>query len=248
MADSMISPPWEEECIDIYQRGEQDVTSASAVTIHEGSSSLHAPGLQPGTKLWASLPCGCQLQYDKRLTVSPSAPRPLSSAGSLILSNNYASSSRFEDKAKIRALMEARGLKKEPGWSRIEIQGQLNTFLVDDKSHPRNKEIRQELQRMLGLMREAGYVADIRCVLRDIPDSEKENALQHHSERLAMALGHISLPPRSPMRVIKNLRVCNDCHVATKYFAYIYKREIIVRDATRFHHYRDGYCSCGDYW
>ena len=173
---------------------------------------------------------------------------PSGYAPSLIQSNSYASSSRFEDKAKIRALMESRGLKKEPGWSRIEIQGQLNTFLVDDRSHPRNQEIRAELQRMLGLMKEAGYVADIRCVLRDIPDSEKENALQHHSERLAMALGHISLPPRAPLRVIKNLRVCNDCHVATKYFAYICKREIIVRDATRFHHFKEGYCSCGDYW
>ncbi|RYR21920.1 hypothetical protein Ahy_A03g015752 isoform D [Arachis hypogaea] len=25
-------------------------------------------------------------------------------------------------------------------------------------------------------------------------------------------------------------------------------REIIMRDITRFHHFRDGRCSCGDYW
>lgn len=248
-ADSMFTPGLEEEeNLNMHARELDEVAPVSSL-VHEGCGSMGNTPLQPSTKLWAPLSCGCLTHNHKRSTVSP-APRmgPLSSTGSVMLSNSYASSSRFEDKAKIRALMEARGLKKEPGWSRIEIQGQLNTFLVDDKSHPRNKEIRVELQRMLGLMKEAGYVADLRCVLRDIPESEKEHALQHHSERLAMALGHICLPPRAPMRVIKNLRVCNDCHVATKYFAYIYKREIIVRDATRFHHFREGYCSCGDYW
>ncbi|MCO5586069.1 hypothetical protein L7F22_040008 [Adiantum nelumboides] len=251
MADSMFTPSLEEEQhLNMYSRDLDELALASALPVHEGCGfSMGRTSLQSSTKLWAPLSCGCLTHNHKRSTVSPAlCTGPLSSTGSIMLANSYASSSRFEDKAKIRALMEARGLKKEPGWSRIEIQGQLNTFLVDDKSHPRNKEIRVELQRMLGLMKDAGYVADLRCVLRDIPESEKEHALQHHSERLAMALGHISLPPRAAMRVIKNLRVCNDCHVATKYFAYIYKREIIVRDATRFHHFREGYCSCGDYW
>ncbi|KAI5063854.1 hypothetical protein GOP47_0020524 [Adiantum capillus-veneris] len=214
MADSMFTPCLDEEQHShMYSRDMDDVAPASALPVHEGCGSMTgSTPLQPSTKLWAPLSCGCSTHNHTRSTVSP-APRmgPLSSTGSIMLSNSYASSSRFEDKAKIRALMEARGLKKEPGWSRIEIQ-------------------------------------DLRCVLRDIPESEKEHALQHHSERLAMALGHISLPPRAPMRVIKNLRVCNDCHVATKYFAYIYKREIIVRDATRFHHFKEGFCSCGDYW
>eukprot|EP00250_Pteridium_aquilinum_P006837 c16673_g2_i1 orf=288-1217(-) len=250
--DSFTRCPEEEEHPNMFARRDLDgLVPASEPQVHEGIGSTP---LRPTTTLWAPLSCGClapsnQMGMTKRPTISPAQHTgPMNSKGSVMLSNSYASSSRFEDKAKIRALMEARGLKKEPGWSRIEIQGQLNTFLVDDKSHPRNKEIRVELQRMLGLMKDAGYVADLRCVLRDIPESEKEHALQHHSERLAMALGHISLPPRAPMRVIKNLRVCNDCHVATKYFAYICKREIIVRDATRFHHFREGYCSCGDYW
>jgi hypothetical protein len=25
-------------------------------------------------------------------------------------------------------------------------------------------------------------------------------------------------------------------------------RELIVRDNKRFHHFKDGKCSCGDYW
>eukprot|EP00250_Pteridium_aquilinum_P006836 c16673_g1_i1 orf=520-1440(-) len=242
-----------EEHLNMFAR-DFGVVPASGSQVYERSGFVTKFNLQPSTTWGVPPSCGClahnnQTGIAKRSTISSSQHAgPVSSTVSVIQSNGYASSSRFEDKAKIRALMEARGLKKEPGWSRIEIQGQLNTFLVDDKSHPRNKEIREELQRMLELMKDAGYVADLRCVLRDIPESEKEQALQHHSERLAMALGHLSLPPRAPMRIIKNLRVCNDCHVATKYFAYIYKREIIVRDATRFHHFREGYCSCGDYW
>lgn len=178
------------------------------------------------------------------------ALKPKEAGSSVLQANSYngSSSSRFDDKAKVRQLMESRGLRKEPGWSRIEINSQVFTFLVDDMSHPQSKEIRVELQRLLKIMKEGGYTADLRCVLRDIPEEEKENALLHHSERLAMALGHMCLPPKAPLRVIKNLRVCNDCHVATKYLSKIMEREIIVRDATRFHHFKDGICSCGDYW
>ncbi|KAJ8620435.1 hypothetical protein MRB53_028964 [Persea americana] len=46
---------------------------------------------------------------------------------------------------------------------------------------------------------------------------------------------------------MKNLRVCSDCHSATKLISKIYDREIIVRDQSRFHHFKNGLCSCLDY-
>ncbi|KAL5768657.1 hypothetical protein ACOSP7_015204 [Xanthoceras sorbifolium] len=99
-----------------------------------------------------------------------------------------------------------------------------------------------------GQMREAGYVPDTRYVLHDIDEEEKEKALQYHSERLAIAYGLISTPARMPLRIIKNLRICGDCHNAIKIMSKIVGRELIVRDNKRFHHFRDGKCSCGDYW
>lgn len=105
-----------------------------------------------------------------------------------------------------------------------------------------------EKLKALSRMKEAGYVPDTRYVLHDIDQEAKEQALLYHSERLAIAYGLISTPARTPLRIIKNLRVCGDCHNAIKIMSKIVGRELIVRDNKRFHHFKDGKCSCGDYW
>ncbi|CAI9100540.1 OLC1v1037664C1 [Oldenlandia corymbosa var. corymbosa] len=99
-----------------------------------------------------------------------------------------------------------------------------------------------------GQMRDAGYVPDTRYVLHDIDEEAKEQALMYHSERLAIAYGLISTPARTTLRIIKNLRICGDCHNAIKIMSKVVGRELIVRDNKRFHHFRDGVCSCRDYW
>ncbi|CAJ1951599.1 unnamed protein product [Sphenostylis stenocarpa] len=115
-------------------------------------------------------------------------------------------------------------------------------------SIPYKEDSHEKLGGLSGQMREAGYVPDTRYVLHDIDEEEKEKALQYHSERLAIAYGLISTPPRTTLRIIKNLRICGDCHNAIKIMSKIVGRELIVRDNKRFHHFKDGKCSCGDYW
>jgi hypothetical protein len=97
-------------------------------------------------------------------------------------------------------------------------------------------------------IRAAGYVPDTRHVLHDVDEGAKARALMHHSERLAIAFGLVSTPPGTPLRVMKNLRICGDCHSAVKLIAKVTGRKIVVRDNKRFHHFKDGVCSCGDYW
>jgi hypothetical protein len=97
-------------------------------------------------------------------------------------------------------------------------------------------------------MQEIGYVPDTRFVLHDVDEEEKALQLCYHSEKLAIAFGLISTPPGTSLRIFKNLRICGDCHTATKFISRIVGRTIIVRDAHRFHHFEDGYCSCRDYW
>ncbi|CAN5970524.1 unnamed protein product [Sphagnum jensenii] len=72
--------------------------------------------------------------------------------------------------------------------------------------------------------------------------------LCHHSEKLAIAFGLMSTDPGTPLRIVKNLRVCEDCHTSTKFISKIVRRKIIVRDVNRFHHFENGVCSCKDYW
>ncbi|KAJ4845101.1 hypothetical protein Tsubulata_033145 [Turnera subulata] len=84
--------------------------------------------------------------------------------------------------------------------------------------------------------------------LYDLMDAEKEQSLQVHSEKLALAFGLISTKPGTTIRIMKNLRVCADCHAVTKLISKITGRKIVMRDRNRFHHFENGSCSCGDYW
>jgi hypothetical protein len=98
-------------------------------------------------------------------------------------------------------------------------------------------------------LKDLGYEPDTSYVLQDIDDEHKEAVLAQHSERLAIAFGLIATPKGSPLLIIKNLRVCGDCHLVIKLIAKIEEREIVVRDSNRFHHFSsDGVCSCGDFW
>lgn len=72
--------------------------------------------------------------------------------------------------------------------------------------------------------------------------------LKYHSEKLAVAFAILNVPSGRPIRVMKNLRVCGDCHAAIKLISKIVGRLIIVRDNNRFHHFSEGVCTCGDYW
>ncbi|KAJ6290323.1 hypothetical protein OIU78_026114 [Salix suchowensis] len=93
-----------------------------------------------------------------------------------------------------------------------------------------------------------GYTPDIGAVLHDVEDEQKEYYLSYHSEKLAIAYGLLKLPPEASILVIKNLRICDDCHSAVRLISKLTNRVIVVRDANRFHHFRDGRCSCLDYW
>ncbi|XP_062214446.1 uncharacterized protein LOC133915340 [Phragmites australis] len=112
----------------------------------------------------------------------------------------------------------------------------------------KRREAYEKVRELHEQIRAAGYVPDTRHVLHDIDEDAKARALMYHSERLAIAFGLVSTPPGTPLRVMKNLRICGDCHNAVKLIAKVTGREIVVRDNKRFHHFKDGVCSCGDYW
>ena len=104
------------------------------------------------------------------------------------------------------------------------------------------------LEEIAARLRLEGYMPHTTNVLADIEEEEKETALNYHSERLAIAFALLNTAPGTPIRIVKNLRLCADCHIVTKLISKIYDREIVVRDRSRFHHVRGGSCSCKDYW
>ncbi|KAE8706970.1 Pentatricopeptide repeat-containing protein [Hibiscus syriacus] len=138
--------------------------------------------------------------------------------------------------------------KKLANQSPLEVRSRVNEYRAGDTSHPENDRIYALLRSLKEQMKEAGYVPETKFVLHDIDQESKEEALLAHSERLALANGLLTTPARGQVRIIKNLRVCGDCHAAFKIMSKIVGRMIIMRDAKRFHHFSEGICSCRDYW
>lgn len=130
----------------------------------------------------------------------------------------------------------------------LSVRNTVHEYRAGDTSHPEYDKISGLIKTFKAHMKEAGYIPDSRFVLHDIDQESKEEALLTHSERLALSQGLLTSPPRSPIRIIKNLRVCGDCHNALKIMSKIVGRLFTIRDAKRFHHFSDGKCSCNDFW
>ncbi|KAG6590282.1 Pentatricopeptide repeat-containing protein, chloroplastic, partial [Cucurbita argyrosperma subsp. sororia] len=208
--------------------------------------------MRPNTIVWGALLAACKLH--KNLALGEVAARkileldPENCGYRVLKSNIYASEKRWTDVTSVRETMSHLGMKKEPGLSWIEVNGSVHHFRSGDKTCTQTRKVHEMVTEMCIKLREAGYAPNTSAVLLNVEDEEKESALSYHSEKLAMAFGLISTAPGTPIRIIKNLRICDDCHAATKLLSKIYGRTIIVRDRNRFHHFSEGYCSCLGYW
>lgn len=206
----------------------------------------------PGSSIWGALLAACR-NY-RNLEIAEIAARelfvlePENTANYILLSNMYADVGKWKEVDTLRAAQKVRGLRKCPGCSWIEVHGRAHIFRGGDLSHPQAKEIYLVLKALPERIKAAGYTPDTSFVLHDVTEEEKEHNLATHSEKLAIAFGLLNTSPGTVLRVTKNLRICGDCHVACKFISKIYGRDIIVRDLNRFHHFRDGLCSCRDYW
>jgi hypothetical protein len=111
--------------------------------------------------------------------------------------------------------------------------------------------VNEYLEEMMRKMKRLGYVMDKRCAMvkeDEAGEGEEETRLGRHSEKLAVAFGLMTTRDGEEIVVKKNMRICGDCHNAIKFMSAVACREITVRDNLRFHCFKDGKCSCGEYW
>ncbi|KAF7816659.1 pentatricopeptide repeat-containing protein [Senna tora] len=208
--------------------------------------------IEPTAAIWGAL-LGASRMHKNMEMGTYAAERifeldPFDSGPHILLANMYASAGRWMDAARVRKIMKQSGVKKEPACSWVEIENSVHVFVADDNAHPQKEKIHKMWEELSQKIKEIGYVPDTSHVLLFVDQQEKEVKLQYHSEKLALAFALLNTHPGSTIRIMKNIRVCGDCHSAIKYVSKVVKREIIVRDTNRFHHFRDGSCSCGDYW
>ncbi len=220
--------------------------------LDEAEDLINSMPFKPDEPTWAALLSACKQHNniemgirvaDHLLSLKPEDPSTY-----ILLSNIYARAALWEKVSKVRKLMGFMEVKKQPGYSCIEFGKESEVFYAGETMHPMKDEIFGLLKKLDAEMRRRGYVPDTSSVLHDMEWQEKERQLFWHSERLAVAYGLLRAVPGTVIRVVKNLRVCGDCHTVLKFISTIMKREIVVRDANRYHHFKDGKCSCNDFW
>ncbi|KAK6151276.1 hypothetical protein DH2020_013911 [Rehmannia glutinosa] len=207
---------------------------------------------EPNAAIWGSLLGACRVH--KNVEVGKIAGNrlleiePENARNYVILCNLYASDGKWDEVRKMRELMKEKTMLKEPGKSWIEFNRTVHTFYASDRFHPRKEEVFSKVRELSDRIKAAGYSPDLSSVLYDVDEEQKEKLLLGHSEKLALAFGMMNVSEAKPIRIMKNLRICVDCHNFAKFVSKVYGREVFIRDKSRFHHIVNGMCLCGDYW
>ncbi|KAI3879570.1 hypothetical protein MKX03_011731 [Papaver bracteatum] len=211
--------------------------------------------IKPDKVIWGALLSSCRSHQNVELAEEVARKLteldPNHDGTYVLLSNVYASVGKWRDVKKVRDQMKAQNVQKAPGCSAVELDGVLHEFTAGDKTHPRFEEIYKAWDEIVKKIKPMGYEPDTGFSLKNLDEVDKEEALNRHSEKLALTFALISTENsqhKPAIKIVKNLRICGDCHTAMEFVSKLEGREIIVRDRNRFHHFKAGLCSCGGYW
>ncbi|XP_061996344.1 pentatricopeptide repeat-containing protein CRR2, chloroplastic [Rosa rugosa] len=220
--------------------------------LDEAAKVIEDMRIEPGAQVWGALLGSCRIHGNVELAERASKRlfelEPRNAGNYVLLADIYAEAKMWDEVKRVKKLLEARELQKVPGRSWIEVNRKIYSFDSVDEFNPQMEQLHALLGELSIEMKGRGYKPQTKVVLYDLDEEEKERIVLGHSEKLAVAFGLINTKNGETIRISKNLRLCEDCHYVTKFISKFTNREILVRDVNRFHHFRDGVCSCGDYW
>lgn len=209
--------------------------------------------LEPTSRIWGSLLAASRHHRD--ITVAEMAANHILSIDSdntgcyVLLANMYAEVGRWEDVERVRTLMKKRGLKMTSSCSILEHNGRTYNFKNHDKSHAESYTVYEVLDILSRKIGESDMCSSSVCKFKPIESLKaRGKSPMFHSVRLATCFGLIKKTIGETVLIRKNVRLCEECHSATKKISLVTRREIVVGDPKIFHHFKDGICSCGDYW
>lgn len=216
--------------------------------LKEAMDLINSMKVKPDGAVWGALLGACKIHKNVELAELAFERvielEPTNIGYYVLLSNLYSDAKNLEGVLKVRVMMRERKLRKEPGCSYVEYRGKVHLFVSGDKSHTQSDDIYKMLDKLESLVKDIHPSVDNEGGRNE----ELSSGMGVHSEKLAIVFGLLNTKPGTEITVMKNLRVCVDCHIFIKLVSKIVNRRIIVRDATRFHHFSDGLCSCKDYW
>ncbi|KAK2660604.1 hypothetical protein Ddye_007137 [Dipteronia dyeriana] len=147
------------------------------------------------------------------------------------------------DALKVRKLEKENMARKSIGQSWVEAKNIVHTFVTGDWSKTYSNILYPWLQCMQENVKARSHSGFY------LEEEEKEEISGIHSEKIALAFALVgSYHSPQIIRIVKNIRMCADCHETAKYVSMTYGREIYLSDSKCLHHFKNGHCSCGDYW
>ncbi|XP_073271723.1 pentatricopeptide repeat-containing protein At1g71420 [Primulina huaijiensis] len=212
--------------------------------------------MEPDFVVWSAFLGACRKHGETRMANLASSKLkeldPENSLGYVMISNIYCSSNNFDQGGLIRNKMNRFGVRKEPGLSWTEVGNRVHEFASGGQRHPWLEAICVYLEELLRQLKKIGYVPTTSLVLYDVEEEHKVEHLYHHSEKLALAFSLMNaggtFSNGGVIKIMKNIRICIDCHNFMRIASIFVQKVIIVRDANRFHHFKEGACSCNNYW
>lgn len=220
--------------------------------LDEAEEIIRKMPFKPDASVLRALLDGCRIHLNitigKRVAKHILALEPQDPSTYILVSNLYSASGRWHYSEVVRQVMREKGFRKHPARSWIIHRNKVHSFYTRDKSHPQEKDIYSGLDILILECLKAGYVPDTSFVLQEVEEHQKKNFLFYHSAKLAATYGLLMTSTREPVRIMKNILICGDCHTFLKYVSIVTRRDIFVRDSSGFHHFVNGQCSCKDHW
>jgi len=207
----------------------------------EALNFIQSMPIEPNSSVWSALLTACRIHRNFGMAVLAGKRmlelEPGNNITRHLLSQAYSLCGKFEPEGE-------KAVNKPIGQSWIEKNNVVHTFVVGDQSNPYLDKLHSWLKRVAVNVKTHVFENELY-----IEEEEKENTSNVHSEKLALAFALID-PHNKPqiLRIVKNLRMCRDCHDTAKYISLAYGCEIYLSDSNCLHHFKGGHCSCRDYW
>jgi pentatricopeptide repeat protein len=199
--------------------------------------------------LWSTVLKACKLHSN--LEVAAKAAKslfelePNNTSNYMLLSNIYANNGLWDSTESVRDAMTEQGLHVERQCSWLYLGTSVDSFEAGDLSHPAFENILSTWKDVASRMEQSGYAPQDNEPYCNV---EVDPLSCHHTERIAVCYGLISMCGHEPIRILKNFRMCKECHSSIKFISRDKNREILISDGCTYHHFNDGSCSCGDMW
>ncbi|XP_062078047.1 putative pentatricopeptide repeat-containing protein At3g25060, mitochondrial [Humulus lupulus] len=137
---------------------------ARAGQVEEAYQLISSMDTEPGLPIWVALLAGC---YNHgKLSVGEIAAKNILELNPddlgvyALISNFYAKEKKWNEVADLKNIMKHSGIKKIPGYSAVEVNGNFHYFLMEDNSHYQHEAILHFLDKLDHEMRIMKYMPE----------------------------------------------------------------------------------------